>query len=443
MVTRRRRKTKKIKTVRRWKRIVVKRSRASPEIRDNVSRERTPNKARIKVVGVGGGGGNAISRMKEEFIRGVEFIAINTDAQDLEYCNAHHKICIGRTVTRGLGTGMNPELGRQAAEESRVEISEVLKGADLIFLTAGLGGGTGSGASLIIAEAAKEAGALVIAVVTKPFSFEGGQRMRIAEEALAKLKERVDAYISVPNDRIFEVVGKETSINKAFEAIDGVLRGGVQGIAELIAMPGIINVDFADVRTIMQASGPALVGIGLAAGKERGINAVRQVLNFPLLETPITGAKGVLFGISGGRDMKMAEINQIAREITENIDPAAKVIFGAYYDRRLKDGRLKVTLIATGFGIEGFSRSETTELRMSTLFGDTAPVISSGMVEKIGSKAEPRVSLNLPVEKSAANPKKLAADSKIAASEPSPNKAPKKKPIEIWDIPAFLRKRKN
>ena len=245
------------------------------------------NRAKIKVVGIGGGGGNAISRMKEGFIRGIEFIAINTDAQDLDYCEAHKKVCIGKTVTRGLGTGMNPELGRKAAVESKTEIAEALQGADLIFITAGLGGGTGSGASPLIAEIAREVGALTIAVVTKPFTFEGGQRTKIADEALAKIKDKVDTYIVVPNDKIFEMISKDTSINKAFEAIDDVLRGSVQGIAELIAMPGIINVDFADVRTVMKNSGAALVGMGVASGKDRGLNAVSQVLNFPLIDISI------------------------------------------------------------------------------------------------------------------------------------------------------------
>ena len=307
------------------------------------------NRAQIKVIGIGGGGGNAISRMKDDFIRGIEFIAINTDAQDLDYCNAHKKICIGKTATRGLGTGMNPDLGRKAAEESKTEIAEALQGADLIFITAGLGGGTGSGASPLVAEIAREVGALTVAVVTRPFTFEGGQRTKIANEALAKIKDKVDTNIVVPNDKIFEMISKDTSINKAFEAIDDVLRGSVQGIAELIAMPGIINVDFADVRAVMKNSGAALVGMGIASGKERGLNAVNQVLNFPLIDISIDGAKGILFGISGGRDVTMAEINDVAKNIVENVDATAKVIFGAYHNRKIPKGKIKVTLIATNF----------------------------------------------------------------------------------------------
>lgn len=394
------------------------------------------NKATIKVVGVGGGGGNAISRMREKFIRGIEFIAVNTDTQDLDFCEAHKKIYIGKTATRGLGTGMNPELGRLAAEENRQEIAEALGGADLVFITAGLGGGTGSGASVVVAEVAKELGSLTVAVVTKPFSFEGGQRGKIAEEALIKLKEKVDTFIVVPNDRIFEIIGKDTSINKAFEAIDNILLSAVQGIAELIAMPGIINVDFADVKTIMRDSGPALVGIGIASGKDRGISAVKQVLNFPLLEVTIDGAKGVLFSISGGRDLKMAEINDVARLIVENIDSSAKVIFGAYYDRKVKQGRLKVTLVATGFGVSAANaNAKTTEMRASSLFNEGITSMANGMSERNEVRiSEPKIKTN-PIVRL---PKKEEAQAIEAVKESSP----KRKTTEIWDIPAFLRKRK-
>ena len=306
--------------------------------------------AKIKVIGVGGGGGNAVSRMQEDFqIKSVDFIAINTDAQDLDYCKAKHRIYIGKNLTRGLGTGMNPELGRQAAEETRSEIVEALKGADLVFITAGLGGGTGSGAAPVIAEAARELGALTVAVVTKPFSFEGAQRSRIAQEALIKLKDKVDTLIVVPNDRIFSVIKKDTPVVKAFEFIDDVLRHSVQGIAELIAMPGIVNVDFADVKAIMKDAGSALVGIGIATGQERAGSAVDQAINSPLLETSIDGAKGILFAVSGGKDLRLNEIHDIAKSIGESVDPSAKIIFGAYHDRKLRKGALKVILFATGF----------------------------------------------------------------------------------------------
>ena len=367
--------------------------------------------AKIKVVGVGGGGGNAVSRMYDDIgIRGIEFIAINTDAQDLDYCRAKRKIYIGKNLTRGLGTGMNPDIGRQAAEENRSEISEALKGADLVFITIGLGGGTGSGAGPIVAEAAKENGALTIAVVTKPFTFEGSQRSRIAQEALTKLKEKVDTIIVIPNDRIFTIIKKDTPLLKAFEYIDVILRSAVQGIAELIAAPGIINVDFADIKTIMKDAGPALVGIGVANGQERALNSVNQVVNSPLLEVSIDGAKGVLFGVASNRDLKMAEINEVAKVITASVDPAAKIIFGAYHDRKLKPGQLKVTLIATGFNGQ---LVRSTETPLATLFTEQQP--------------------------------KALREAKDKDSEgKKTSKAAEKKKGEddIWEIPAFLRRRK-
>jgi cell division protein FtsZ len=259
---------------------------------------------RIKVVGVGGAGGNIVSRMSRDFVRGVDFVAINTDHQDLDFCLARHKVYIGRNLTRGLGTGMNPELGRQAAEENRSEITEAVKDADLVFVAAGLGGGTGSAVSPIVSEIAKQSGALTIAFVTKPFAFEGSQRQRIAEEWLAKLRDKVDALVVVPNDRIFSIINKDTPILKAFAAVDDVLKNALRGIVEIIATPGIINLDFADVRTIVQDAGPAIVGVGIASGQERAANAVNLALNSPLLEISPEGAKGVLLGISGGRDIR-------------------------------------------------------------------------------------------------------------------------------------------
>jgi cell division protein FtsZ len=366
--------------------------------------------ARIKVVGVGGGGGNAVSRMARNFsVKNIDFIAINTDAQDLDFCDAKHKIYIGKNLTRGLGTGMNPDIGRQAAEENRSEIAEILKDADLVFITAGLGGGTGSGASPVIAEVAKEAGILTVAVVTRPFSFEGSQRSRIAQEALMKLKEKVDTLIVVPNDRIFSIIQKDTPLIKAFEYIDDVLRSAVQGIAEVIAMPGIVNVDFADVRTIMQDAGSALVGIGLANGQDRAMAAVSQAVNSPLLEVSIDGAKGVLLGISGGRDMKMSEVNDIAKRITEAVDPAAKIIFGAYHDRNLEKGKLRVTLIATGFNGHSLNGTDASSTSLFTL------------------QPEPVVSESVVLEKEEAL--KKAKDKK-------------KESGDIWDIPTFLRKKR-
>ncbi len=305
--------------------------------------------AKIKVVGVGGSGGNAISRMIDAKIKGVEFVAINTDAQALHHSKAQEKIHIGKNLTKGLGAGMNPEIGRQAAEENRDEIQEVLKGADMVFVTCGLGGGTGSGAAPIVAETAKELGALTVGVVTRPFAFEGSQRRAIAEESLNNLKDRVDTLITIPNDKLLSIIDRKTTLISAFRIVDDVLRQGVQGISDLITKPGIVNVDFADVRAIMQDSGSALMGIGIASGENRAVEAARAAINSPLLELSIDGAKGVLFNISGSSDLSMLEINEAANIITENIDPNAKVIFGAVVDDQIRKGDVQITVVATGF----------------------------------------------------------------------------------------------
>ncbi len=328
--------------------------------------------ARIKVIGVGGSGGKAIQRMMSEKIHGVEFIGINADAQDLHASNAPIKIHIGKNLTKGLGTGMNPEIGRQAAEETRDEIQEAIKGSDMVFITFGLGGGTGTGAGPIVAEVAKNAGILTIGVVTKPFSFEGAQRARIAEEGWNKLKDRVDALITIPNDRLLSIVERKTGLIDAFKIVDEVLHQGVQGVSELITIPGVVNVDFADVQAIMQNAGSALMGIGRASGEDRAIEAAKAAINSPLLEVSIDGAKGVLFNVTGGPDLSMSEINDAAKIITESIDPEAKVIFGATQDNNLKKGEIKVIVIATGFDSESqfgkraagfgiFGRKETAE----------------------------------------------------------------------------------
>ncbi|MDP3794360.1 MAG: cell division protein FtsZ [bacterium] len=305
--------------------------------------------ARIKVVGVGGGGGHALSRMMQAKIKGIDFIAINTDAQDLHHSEAPVKIHVGKNLTRGLGAGMDPEKGRQAAEENRDEIHEALKGADMVFVTCGLGGGTGTGAAPVVAEAAKDSGALTLAIVTKPFVFEGAQRARIAEEGWQKLKDVVDAIITIPNDRLLQIIDRKTPLIEAFTMCDEVLRQGVQGISDLIMIPGLVNVDFADVKAIMQEAGSALMGVGIAQGEDRAVQAAKSAINSPLLDISIDGAKGVLFNVSGGPDLTMTEINEAARIITESIDPDAKVIFGAVHDENLKKGELKITVIATGF----------------------------------------------------------------------------------------------
>lgn len=305
---------------------------------------------KIKVVGIGGGGGNAITRMRRNFaVRGVEFIAINTDLQDLESCDAHRKLHIGRSVTKGMGAGMNPDLGQQAAEENRSEIADVLRDTDMVFITSGFGGGTGTGTTPVVADITRELGILTVAVITKPFSFEGANRMKVAEDGIAKIKDRVDTLLVIPNDRVFGIIDKNTSVIKAFEKIDDILKSAVQGVAEIISSSGLVNVDFADIRSVTAGAGMAVIGVGSATGADRAIKAMNQAMNSPLLEISIDGARSVLFGIAGGRDMKMSEINEAAKIIIENVDPGARIIFGAYHDRRLRSGYLKITLIATGF----------------------------------------------------------------------------------------------
>jgi len=308
------------------------------------------NAANIKVVGVGGGGGSALNRMMEAKIRGVEFIAVNTDAQALHYSGAPIKIHIGQTVTRGLGAGMDPVVGQQAAEESREELYEVLKGADMVFVTCGFGGGTGSGAGPLICEIAKETGALTVAVVTRPFSFEGQQRMTIAEEAMMELQDRVDASVVVPNDKLLQIIDKKTSLMDAFKVVDDVLRQGVQGISDLITHHGMVNVDFADITAITKNAGSALMGLGRASGENRADEAARAAIESPLLDVTIDGAKGIVFNITAGNDLKMYEVEEAARVITEHADPNAKVIFGTVIDpEQVEEGELKITVIATGF----------------------------------------------------------------------------------------------
>lgn len=305
--------------------------------------------ARIRVVGVGGSGSNAVNHMVSSKIHGVEFIAINSDAQDLHHSLAKKKINIGKNLTRGLGAGGNPEMGRRAAEETREEIANSLKGSDMIFITGGMGGGTGTGAAPIVAKIARDSGALTVGVVTKPFLFEGQERMRLALQGIEELKKEVDALITIPNDRLLAIVDKETTVKGAFIMCDDILKHAVEGLSDLITMPGIINVDFADIRSVMENAGSALMGIGTASGDKRAEEAARAAINSPLLEVSINGARGVLFAIAGGDDLGMLEIQDAARVITESIDPHAKVIFGAIKDDKLKKNEVKVTVIATGF----------------------------------------------------------------------------------------------
>lgn len=386
--------------------------------------------AKIKVVGVGGSGNNAISRMIESKIKGVEFVAINTDAQALHHSKASEKVHIGKNLTKGLGAGMNPEIGRQAAEENRDEIQEVLKGSDMVFVTCGLGGGTGTGAAPIVAETAKELGALTVSVVTKPFAFEGAQRRAIAEEGLDNLKDRVDSLITIPNDKLLSIIDRKTTLLSAFRIVDDVLRQGVQGISDLITKPGVVNVDFADVRAILEDSGSALMGIGIASGDNRAIEAARQAINSPLLELSIDGAKGVLFNVSGSSDLTMLEINEAANVITENIDPNAKVIFGAVTDDQIRKGDVHITVIATGF--DTAKVKETSEKISRAFSGAAIPI------ETTKKKEEPKEKMTFPAKKLET---KMIIEEKIQPRGISMRGETEEQEEDDLEIPAFIRRK--
>jgi cell division protein FtsZ len=373
--------------------------------------------AKIKVIGVGGGGGNAIGRMISCGIKGVTFAAINTDVQALHNSKAQEKIHIGKILTKGLGAGMNPEVGRQAVEENRDEIQEGLKGADMVFITCGLGGGTGTGASPAIAEMARESGALTIAIATKPFSFEGSQRARLAEEGLVELRNKVDTLIVIPNDRLLNIIDRKVSLLNAFEIVDDVLRQAVQGISDLITYPGIINLDFADIKTVMENAGPAIMGIGKATGEDRATEAARAAISSPLLEFSIEGAKGILFNVSGGQDVGMVEISEAAKTITESADPDAKVIFGAVVDDKAKKGEVKITVIATGFGDHFASQTEQLPIQEEKKVPPAIEVERRrGKKDKDEEKEE----------------KKSTTDYKSPLGDDDDDE---------WDIPAFIRKK--
>ncbi|OGY46817.1 MAG: cell division protein FtsZ [Candidatus Buchananbacteria bacterium RIFCSPHIGHO2_02_FULL_38_8] len=374
--------------------------------------------AKIKVVGIGGSGGSAVNRMVNSKIRGVDFLVINTDVQALHHSQAHTKLHIGKMTTRGLGAGMDPEIGRKAAEENQTEIRDALNGADMIFVTCGLGGGTGSGAAPIIANMARESGALTVAVVTKPFSFEGAQRRAIAEKALSELQDKVDAIVTIPNDRLLQIIDKKTSLLEAFKVCDDVLRQGVQGIAELITVPGLINVDFADVRTIMRDTGSALMGIGQGSGETRAVEAAKSAVTSPLLELSIDGAKGILFTVVGGSDLGMHEIEEAAKIITQSADPNAKIIWGAVINEALKD-EIKITVIATGFS--GRERSNLEIIGAEADSGyQPSRFIKEGQKEKFSE-----------IKKLQKQPLK-----KLFSKEPE--KTPEEEELEI---PAFIRKK--
>jgi len=305
--------------------------------------------ATIKVVGVGGGGCNAVNRMVEAGLTGVDFFAVNTDVQALRNCKTANTVHIGSGLTRGLGAGANPNLGREAAEESREDLALVLDGADLVFITAGMGGGTGTGAAAVIAELARESGALTVAVVTKPFSFEGRKRMQLAERGIADLEQKVDTLITIPNERILQIIEKRTPLQEAFAYADDVLRQGIQGISDLITQPGLINLDFADVKAIMTDAGSAMMGIGEGTGEHRAADAAQKAIASPLLETTIEGARGVIFNVTGGPDLSMFEVNEAAEMISRAVDADAQIIFGASIDPTMTS-KVRITVLAAGFG---------------------------------------------------------------------------------------------
>lgn len=406
--------------------------------------------AKIKVIGVGGGGGSAINRMIQEKLRGIEFVAVNTDAQALHTNLASSKIPVGKTVTRGLGAGMNPEMGRRAVEENANEIRNSLAGADMVFLTAGLGGGTGSGAVPEIAKIAKEVGALTVAVVTKPFGFEGAQRRRIAEDAHAELAQHVDTIITIPNDRVLQIIDKKTSVAESFRIIDDVLRQGVQGIAEMITVPGQINVDFADVKAIMQNAGSALMGIGKAAGDNRAVEAAKMAIASPLLEISIDGAKGILFTVAGSADVSMYEVQEAAKVITGAADDDAKVIFGLILDETMGD-EIRITVVATGFDSRDHRRAPSLggEVEIQSRSWKPSPVPAARPVEMPTRTPSP-VAASVPQgndfpfsKRSVTSPQ--SAPAKDIFEEPvkaviPPAAQPKEDDGEIG-IPAFIRRK--
>lgn len=411
--------------------------------------------AKIKVIGVGGSGGSAVNRMIRAKIKGVEFITANTDVQALQYSQAPVKIHLGKSITRGLGAGMNPELGRAAAEESQDEIRDALKGADMVFVTCGLGGGTGSGAAPVIAQIARDIGALTVGVVTKPFTFEGAQRSSIAEKAYEKFGGSVDTIIVIPNDRVLHVIDRNTPLTQAFETVDDVLRQGVQGISELITVPGLINVDFADVRSIMECAGSSLMGIGVASGEQRAVEAAKKAVASPLLEVSIEGARGILFTITGGSDLTMHEVSEAATAITAKADENARVIFGTVIDETMGDS-VKVCVIATGF--DGSQRAMAAKDRVADSYTTNRFLADEKSVVDRSSQAsrpEPlpktRVKQSMPqqrVEEAEESPSPFVKRTVPAAVKKDPSPFPRRQPAmaaaqekEDLEVPAFLRRK--
>lgn len=369
--------------------------------------------AKIKVVGCGGAGNSAVNRMVQSKIKGVDFISVNTDIQALHYSLAPTKINIGKTITRGLGAGMDPEIARRSAEESQTEIRDLLKGADMVFITAGMGGGTGSGSAPVVANIARELGALTIGVVTKPFSFEGNKRMEVANGAMAELAKNVDTIITIPNDRILQIVDKKTTIVEAFALADEILKQGISGITEIITSHGLVNVDFADVKKVMKNAGSALMGVGNASGENKAVDAAKSAINSPLLEISIDGAKGILFTVTGGPNLSMNEVNEAAKIVTESADPNAVIIFGAVIDPSMKD-EIKVTVVATGFSDDKLNETRSAAQGNQGFFMGGTFKKSDIFVDNDKHEARPSIDLE---------------------------QTPSSKEDDELDIPAFIRKK--
>ncbi|SDH91214.1 cell division protein FtsZ [Alteribacillus bidgolensis] len=376
--------------------------------------------AQIKVIGVGGGGSNAVNRMIENGLQGVEFIAVNTDAQALQLSEAETKLQLGGKLTRGLGAGANPEIGKKAAEESKEQIEEALTGADMVFITAGMGGGTGTGAAPVIAEVAKEIGALTVGVVTRPFTFEGRKRSGQASTGITALKEKVDTLIVIPNDRLLEIVDKNTPMLEAFREADNVLRQGVQGISDLIAVPGLINLDFADVKTIMSEKGSALMGIGIATGENRAAEAAKKAISSPLLETSVDGAQGVLMNITGGTNLSLFEVHEAAEIVSDASDHEVNMIFGSVINENLND-EIVVTVIATGFEDNEEKQEKQTQRQSSLQQRRSQP--AAGVTPRMNAQQQER-----PPQQEEVN-------------EPVKEQQPQEE-TETLDIPTFLRNRR-
>lgn len=399
-------------------------------------RPQSTNFAKIRVIGIGGGGTNAINSMiSQGNIQNVEFVAVNTDAQALLLNQAPTKVQVGETLTKGLGSGGDPEVGKQAAEESSQKIKDMLEGSDMVFLTAGMGGGTGSGGTEVVAKIAKEIGALTVAVVTRPFTFEGTRRAVVADEAIESLKDKVDTLITIPNQRIMDVVDRKLSLVEAFKVADSVLTQGVQGISEIITMPGLINVDFADVRTIMANAGSALMGIGTGIGESRAQSAARSAISSPLLEISIDGARGVLFNIVGGQDLTMTEVDEAAKIISSAADPDANIIFGATIDENMHD-QIRITVVATGF--------DSTKAQIGRFISTPETQIETPLVQNTAHEPPQQT----PPQHPLTNPYQVHPEPQNNGFNPVQQQQPEEPEVkqpetqeDEWDIPAFLRQK--